>query len=157
MIRVERVYDAPGPEDGTRVLVDRLWPRGIAKSAATWTHWMKEVAPSHELRKWFGHDPQKWRTFLVRYHEELSEKRSALAPLLELVASGAVTLLYAARDQRYNHAVALKEFLEAYEDAGVRGLCAEGRWEVAIDAMRRLDLSLFPPTRPRRRASPDSD
>lgn len=112
MIRVARVYDPPGPEDGTRILVDRLWPRGIAKSAATWTHWMKEVAPTRELRRWFGHDPRKWGTFLLKYHEELSEKSSALAPLLELVEPGTVTLLYAARDERYNNAVALKEYLD---------------------------------------------
>ena len=118
MIRVKRVYDPPGPEDGTRILVDRLWPRGIAKSAATWTYWMKEVAPSSELRRWFGHDPQKWRTFLLRYREELSEKSSDVAGLLALVGSGTITLLHAAREERYNNAVVLKEYLEARNGAG---------------------------------------
>jgi uncharacterized protein YeaO (DUF488 family) len=167
MIRVKRVYEPPGPDDGTRILVDRLWPRGIAKAAANWDHWMKDLAPSDSLRRWFGHDPRKWRAFLARYHEELVHSADAVALLVREVESGAVTLLYSARDERHNNAVALKAYLEvrsaterpleelgevirdavlkaaldAYDDAGVRGLCAEGRWEIAMDAVRHFDLS----------------
>lgn len=166
MIRVKRVYEPPGPDDGTRILVDRLWPRGIAKAAATWDHWMKDVAPSDSLRRWFGHDPRRWRSFLERYHDELVHNAEVVALLVREVESGAVTLLCSARDERHNNAVALKAYLEgrsaaeppleelgeairdalikaaldAHDDAGVRGLCAEGRWELAMDAIRHLDL-----------------
>lgn len=112
MIRVKRVYEPPSPDDGTRILVDRLWPRGIAKAAVNWDHWAKDLSPSDSLRRWFGHDPRKWRPFLERYHEELVHSTDAVALLVREVEAGAVTLLYSARDERHNNAVALKAYLE---------------------------------------------
>lgn len=167
MIRVKRVYEPPSPDDGTRILVDRLWPRGIAKTSATWDHWTRDVAPSDSLRRWFGHDPGKWRSFLERYHQELDGNAEGVGLLVREVEAGRVTLLYSARDEIHNNAVALKAYLErraaaersltelgeavrdallhaaldAHEDAGIQGLCPEGRWETAMDAVRRLDLS----------------
>lgn len=112
MIRVKRVYDPPNPQDGRRVLVDRLWPRGLKKDAAQLDEWLKEVAPSDGLRKWFGHDPEKWEEFQRRYHAELDRKPHAWRPLLAAAAAGTVTLLFAARDDARNNAVALKSYLE---------------------------------------------
>jgi len=113
MIRVKRVYEAPSPEDGLRVLVDRLWPRGLNKQKASVDWWLKEVAPSHDLRKWFGHDPAKWRQFQVRYRKELREKKEALVSLRRDAKTRTVTLLYGARDTEHNEAIVLKKLLEA--------------------------------------------
>ncbi len=112
VLKLKRVYEPPSEEDGCRVLVDRVWPRGLRKEQAKVDLWLKEIAPSDELRKWFGHDPQKWAAFKRRYHAELDQNREAVNPLLERTESGPVTLLFAARDEEHNNAVALKEYLE---------------------------------------------
>ncbi len=112
MIRVKRVYDPPGPEDGKRYLVERLWPRGLRKEEVRMDGWLREVAPSDGLRRWFGHDPRKWEAFKRRYFAELEAHPEAWRPLLEAAQRGNVTLLYSARDTAHNNAVALQEFLE---------------------------------------------
>lgn len=113
MIKVKRVYASPAPDDGQRFLVDRLWPRGVKKEALQLDGWLKDVAPSDALRKWFGHDPAKWEEFQERYFAELEAKPEAWRPLLEAARQGTVTLLFSARDEAHNNAVALKAFLEA--------------------------------------------
>ena len=110
-IRTKRVYEAASEEDGFRVLVDRLWPRGMTKERLRADAWMKELAPSTELRKWFKHEKPKWSEFRRRYYRELDQKLDALDELRQAVAKGTVTLLYAAQDTEQNHAVALKEFI----------------------------------------------
>ena len=111
-IRVKRAYVKPAKSDGFRVLVDRIWPRGISKKEAYIDEWMKEAAPSSELRKWFGHDPEKWKEFKKRYFQELDNGSAPLKQLREKAKTGRVTLVYAARDEDHNNAVALKEYLE---------------------------------------------
>ena len=111
MIRIKRIYDLPAPEDGRRVLVDRLWPRGVAKEAAHIDDWLKEVAPSDELRKWFGHDPARWEEFRRRYRQELQGHNELLESLRKEARLGNVTLLFAAKDMEHNNAVILKEVL----------------------------------------------
>jgi uncharacterized protein YeaO (DUF488 family) len=113
VIRLKRAYEPPGSDDGFRVLVDRLWPRGVSKSAARIDLWLKEIAPSAALRQWFGHDPAKWSTFRARYFQELENKGAAVEQLIAHVRHGTVTLVYGAKDQEHNDAVALKEFLES--------------------------------------------
>jgi uncharacterized protein YeaO (DUF488 family) len=110
VVRVKRVYDPPNPGDGARVLVDRLWPRGLTKEDAHVDWWAKELAPSDKLRRWFGHSPLRYREFVGRYREEL-EGNALLARLRDLAAERPVTLLYAARDERHNNARALVEIL----------------------------------------------
>lgn len=112
-IRIKRVYDAPENEDGLRFLVDRLWPRGIRKENLQVDGWLKELAPSDALRKWFGHDPARWEEFMRRYHTELKENSKAWQSLLELTRTQTVTLLYSARDGLLNNAAALRAFLES--------------------------------------------
>ena len=112
-IRVKRIYEAPAGDDGARVLVDRVWPRGVSKEAAALTQWLKEVAPTAELRRWFGHDPARWGEFTRRYHAELNAGADALVPLDAFLKKGRVTLLYSARDTEHNQAVALAAYLEA--------------------------------------------
>ena len=115
-LRVRRAYDPPAPDDGCRVLVDRLWPRGLKREAAGIDHWLRELAPSHELRTWFAHDPARWDEFRRRYAEELRSPAAAaaLAELRGLIAAHpVVTLLYAARDTTCNNAEALRLWLEA--------------------------------------------
>jgi uncharacterized protein YeaO (DUF488 family) len=114
MFRIKRAYEPPAPEDGLRVLVDRLWPRGLSKEAAAIDEWRKDVAPSSELRKWFGHDPKRWATFKARYREELRtpERSAGLEHLRALGREQSVTLLFAARDETHNHAAALLEVLK---------------------------------------------
>lgn len=111
-IKLKRVYEKPEPADGTRILVDRLWPRGISKARAKLDLWLKEIAPSTELRKWFDHDPKKWRDFRWRYKSELKRHAERLALIKDKARDGAVTLLYGARDQEHDEAVVLKELLE---------------------------------------------
>jgi uncharacterized protein YeaO (DUF488 family) len=106
------VYEAPHKDDGTRVLVDRLWPRGLTKEKAMVDLWLKEIAPSTELRKWFGHDPKKWRSFRERYETELKDHADQLKVLKSKAKKGTVTLIYGARDQEHNEALALKQFLQ---------------------------------------------
>ena len=110
-VHTKRIYDPPSADDGQRILVDRIWPRGVSKQAAALTLWLKEVAPSTELRQWFGHDPARWQAFRQRYAAELDRNPDAVARLRELVKAGRVTLLYAAQDREHNQAVALAEHL----------------------------------------------
>ena len=112
MIRLKRAYDQASPGDGERVLVERLWPRGVTKTRAALTLWLKDLAPTPELRKWFGHDPARWEQFEQRYWKELQSHDEAVDVLRQKSKRGTVTLVYAARDEQHNGAVALKEFLE---------------------------------------------
>jgi uncharacterized protein YeaO (DUF488 family) len=112
MIKLKRAYEKPSRADGLRVLVERLWPRGLTKARAAVDLWLKEAAPSLELRKWFGHDPAKWDQFQKRYWKELDEKKEAVRLLKQKGRQGTVTLVYAARDEEHNGALALKRFLE---------------------------------------------
>lgn len=110
-IRLKRAYDEPAANDGYRVLVDRVWPRGVKKEEARLDDWLKEIAPTRELRKWFGHDPQKWPEFLERYSRELKDHPELLDRLARLNEQGRLTLVFGAKDREHNNAVALKEFL----------------------------------------------
>lgn len=110
-IKIKRVYLPPAKADGCRILIDRLWPRGLKKEAAHIHLWLKEIAPSSELRKWFNHDPKKWVDFKKRYLKELTQKQASLHALIEQIDKRPVTLLYGAKDERYNQAVVLQEFL----------------------------------------------
>ena len=110
---LKRVYEDPAPQDGTRILVDRLWPRGISKKEADIDLWLKEIAPSDKLRKWFDHDPGKWEIFKRRYYRELDDPdNKTAAELSEIAGQGRVTLVFSARDERRNNAAALKEYME---------------------------------------------
>lgn len=111
-IRLKRAYDPPAASDGTRILVDRLWPRGLRKADAAIDHWEKEVAPSDELRRWFGHDPARWDEFRRRYRAELAGNAAAVADLRARIGKGPATLVYSARDEAHNQAVVLKELLD---------------------------------------------
>jgi uncharacterized protein YeaO (DUF488 family) len=110
-IKIKRAYEQPTPEDGTRILVDRLWPRGLTKEKARVDLWLKEIAPSTELRKWFGHDPARWIEFKRRYRAELKQNKDLVAHLKAEVKKGPVTLVYGAKDEQHNDAVALLEAL----------------------------------------------
>jgi uncharacterized protein YeaO (DUF488 family) len=113
VIRIKRVYDAKDKADGFRVLVDRLWPRGLTKKQAGVDLWLKDIAPSRDLRKWFSHDPEKWDQFKRKYFAELKANRETVEQVMRKAREkGGVTLLFAARDQIRNNAVVLKEFLE---------------------------------------------
>jgi uncharacterized protein YeaO (DUF488 family) len=112
MIRVKRVYEPVAASDGARFLVDHLWPRGLKKDAVKVDGWLRDVAPSTSLRKWFGHEPAKWNEFQRRYFAELEDKPEAWQPLLKAARQGDVTLVFSARDTEHNNAVALKMFLE---------------------------------------------
>jgi len=111
-IRIKRVYEPANRQDGYRVLVDRLWPRGLKKSKAAVDLWMKDIAPSSELRKWFAHEPQKWGMFKRKYFRELSEQEKNIDWLIQQGKKRRVTLLFSAKDEKFNNAVALKEYLE---------------------------------------------
>jgi uncharacterized protein YeaO (DUF488 family) len=110
-IKVKRVYEKPDPKDGFRILVDRLWPRGLTKEKAAADLWLKDIAPSTDLRKWFNHDPEKWKEFQKKYQQELKENKEAVSVLKEHLKKGPVTLLYAAKDEVHNEALVLKEFV----------------------------------------------
>jgi uncharacterized protein YeaO (DUF488 family) len=112
MIKVKRVYAPAEPGDGRRFLVDRVWPRGIRKEDAHVEAWLKDVAPSDELRKWFNHAPERWAEFRRRYRRELDSHRDALAPLLEAAPHSDITLVYGARDEQHNQALVIKERLD---------------------------------------------
>ncbi len=112
MLKVKRVYEDSRPGDGARFLVERLWPRGMKKEHLKMEAWLKEVAPSDSLRRWFAHDPLKWKEFQKRYRVELESNPHAWKPILESAQRGNVTLLYSARDTEHNNAVVLKSFLE---------------------------------------------
>jgi uncharacterized protein YeaO (DUF488 family) len=111
-IHAKRAYEPPAPGDGWRVLIDRIWPRGIAKADLKIDAWQKDVAPSTGLRKWFGHDPKKWDEFRGRYARELEERPDAIEQLVEKARAGHVTLVFGARDVEHSNAAALKEYLE---------------------------------------------
>ncbi|NIP39507.1 MAG: DUF488 family protein [Candidatus Dadabacteria bacterium] len=111
-IKIKRIYDKPAPEDGKRILVDRLWPRGISKDRAKIDHWAKDIAPSHELRKWFNHDADKWAEFKKRYYSQLETKPELLPPVTELINNNNVTLIFSSKESKFNNAAALKEYFE---------------------------------------------
>jgi uncharacterized protein YeaO (DUF488 family) len=110
-VRLKRAYESPSAKDGKRILVDRLWPRGISKEKAALDHWMKDVAPSTELRKWFAHDPERWEEFRRRYAAQLREHSYLITELRSLARHGPITLVYAAHDEAHNDAVVLREVL----------------------------------------------
>jgi uncharacterized protein YeaO (DUF488 family) len=112
MIRIKRVTVPPEPSDGVRLLVERLWPRGVTKAKLKLDGWLKEAGPSTELRKWFSHDPAKWNEFQKRYFAELRKRPAAWEPILDAANNGTVTLLFSSRDAEHNNVVALKTFLE---------------------------------------------
>ena len=116
-IQLKRVYQAASQGDGYRLLVDRIWPRGLGKEEARIDDWMKEIAPSTALRKWFGHEPAKWAEFRRRYFAELSHRPELVNMLLDIARSRPLTLVYSAKDEQHNNAVALREYLESAEGA----------------------------------------
>jgi uncharacterized protein YeaO (DUF488 family) len=113
MIKLKRVYEKPASNDGFRVLVERLWPRGLTKETARLDLWLKDVAPSPELRKWYSHDVSKWNEFQKRYRAELAKQHDALQQIEEKQQEGTVTFVYAARDDEHNSALVLKQFIES--------------------------------------------
>ncbi|MCC6394412.1 MAG: DUF488 domain-containing protein [Bryobacterales bacterium] len=114
MITLKRVYEKAGPEDGTRFLVERLWPRGVRKTDLRLDAWLKDVAPSDSLRRWFAHDPEKWPEFQRRYHAELERHPEGWEPIRDASLRGPVTLVYSSHDTEHNNAVALKEYLQSH-------------------------------------------
>jgi uncharacterized protein YeaO (DUF488 family) len=110
-IRIKRAYQQPDKADGTRILVDRLWPRGLTKEKACVDLWLKDIAPSTELRKWFGHDPDKWTEFQKRYRVELRNNKEQVSLLRQEAAKGLITLVYGAKDEEHNEAVVLQKIL----------------------------------------------
>ena len=116
-VQIARVYDLPESTAGFRVLVDRLWPRGIKKANLKLDCWMKDLAPSNELRRWFNHDPQRWDQFRQRYFAELNTKTDAVSELLKMAGDRPIVLLYGARDERHNQAVALKDWINSQASA----------------------------------------
>ena len=125
MIQLKRAYEQPSPEDGVRLLVERLWPRGVKKADLRLDGWLKDVAPSDSLRRWFGHDPAKWNEFQRRYFTELDAHPEALLPIETTARHGRVTLVYSAHDTEHNNAVALKQYLEHH--TGKREKSGAGR------------------------------
>lgn len=117
MIRIKRIYEPAAPTDGERVLVDRIWPRGVSKDAAKLDFWLKEIAPTTSLRKWFGHDPSRFDEFRERYCDELGSNTDAVSELRRIAARGDVTLLYAAHDEHVNHAVVLADYIKRHRHA----------------------------------------
>jgi uncharacterized protein YeaO (DUF488 family) len=111
-ISLKRVYDSPEPTDGYRILVERLWPRGLSKEKAQIDLWLKDAAPSTELRRWFNHQPPKWTEFKRRYFIELDRRETSLEPILERAPTGHVTFVFASRESQFNNAVALKEYID---------------------------------------------
>jgi len=138
-IRCKRAYEAAHGDDGTRILVDRLWPRGLTRASALVDEWRKEVAPSDGLRRWFGHDLGRWNEFVSRYAIELDGKPEAWRPILERARSGRVTLVFAARDADHNNAVALRRYLDARTASGEQDAMTAGahRRSGAVGRSRR--------------------
>jgi uncharacterized protein YeaO (DUF488 family) len=112
MIKIKRIYEAPTAEDGIRILIDRLWPRGLSKNSARVDLWLKEIAPSDKSRKWFAHDPKKWIEFKQKYFKELNPNQELVDLISKKAKGGNVTLLFGAKEERFNNAVALKEYAE---------------------------------------------
>ena len=127
MVSVKRVYEPAVPSDGVRFLVERLWPRGMSKESLRMNAWLKDIAPSHTLRRWFNHDPVRWPEFRRRYFAELKRDREALQPILDAETHGNVTLLYSAHDTEHNNAVALKDHILALRVRGERARSANRR------------------------------
>jgi len=121
MIKLKRVYEPASPDDGVRILVERLWPRGIKKDALKLDTWLKEVAPSDGLRRWFGHEPKKWNGFRDRYFAELDANPQTWESVAKAVRRGRVTLIYSSRDTEHNNAVALRNYLEDKMQRGSSG------------------------------------
>jgi uncharacterized protein YeaO (DUF488 family) len=120
MIKIKRVYDHPSKGDGKRILIDRLWPRGLKKEDAHIDEWMKVIAPSNQLRKWFNHDPKKWDEFKSRFFTELRGNREIVEGIINAARKGTVTLLFGSKEERFNNAVALKEYIDARMHASER-------------------------------------
>jgi uncharacterized protein YeaO (DUF488 family) len=137
-LAVKRVHEAPARGDGQRVLVDRLWPRGVSKERAAVHLWAREAAPSAELRRWFDHDPERWEGFRARYARELDARPEALEPILARARRGRVTLVYGSRETRFNNAVALREYL-AERLGEPRGAATPESWEPEPPAPRTSD------------------
>ncbi|HUZ58517.1 MAG TPA: DUF488 domain-containing protein [Hanamia sp.] len=110
-IKLKRVYEMPEKKDGFRILVDRLWPRGLTKEKAALDLWLKDIAPTTELRKWFNHEPEKWKEFIKKYWIELKENKESVSALKDYLKKGPVTLLYAAKDEVHNEAQVIKDFI----------------------------------------------
>ena len=110
-VRIKRAYEAPAPEDGARILIDRLWPRGVRKDAAALDLWLKDIGPSTELRKWFGHEPSRWAEFRRRYADEIAQKPQLLAQLRDIARQGVLTMVYSAHDEQHNDALVLQELI----------------------------------------------
>ncbi|HLH17067.1 MAG TPA: DUF488 domain-containing protein [Bryobacteraceae bacterium] len=127
MIQLKRVYEKDEPEDGVRYLVERLWPRGVKKTALRIDGWLKDAGPSTELRKWFAHDPEKWQTFRRKYFAELERAPDVWASIRDAARRGTVTLLYSSHDPEHNNAVALKEYVESKMGASSRTAGARSR------------------------------
>ncbi len=111
-MKTKRIYEPAEKEDGCRIFIDRLWPRGVSKENARIDLWLRDIAPSDELRKWFGHDPEKWEEFKKKYAKELQGKQSLIEEIRNMEKKGAVTLIYSAKDTEHNNAVALKAIME---------------------------------------------
>jgi uncharacterized protein YeaO (DUF488 family) len=120
-VKLKRAYEPPAPEDGTRILIDRLWPRGLSKKDAALDLWMKEIAPTTELRKWFAHDPARWEEFRRRYADEVHHNAELLKELGTLAQQGPVTLVYSAHDEAHNDAIVLRDVLLGHEAPRQRG------------------------------------
>ena len=120
-VKLKRAYEPPAPDDGTRILIDRLWPRGLSKEAAALDLWMKEIAPTTELRKWFAHDPARWEEFRRRYAEEVRQNAEMLKELATLARQGSVTLVYSAHNEAHNDAIVLRDVLLGHEAPRQRG------------------------------------
>lgn len=120
MLKIKRIYDQPSSADGKRILIDRLWPRGLKKEDARIDEWVKEIAPSNELRKWFNHDPNKWGEFKKRFFQELQGSQDIVSDIVSAARKGTVTLLFGSKEERFNNAVALKEYIEARMNATVQ-------------------------------------
>jgi uncharacterized protein YeaO (DUF488 family) len=112
MIKIKRIYDPPAPDDGFRILVDRLWPRGLSKIKAQVDLWLKDIAPSHELRKWYAHDLGKWAEFKKKYFKEIEGEKESFDLIIKKAKGGTVTFLFSSQEENLNNAIALKEFLE---------------------------------------------
>ena len=120
MVKIKRVYDKPSRDDGKRILIDRLWPRGLRKEEARIDEWLKEVAPSNELRKWFNHDPDKWEEFKKRFFAELEGRQDMVDGIIGSARKGTVTLLFGSKEERFNNAVALQEYVDSRITAAER-------------------------------------
>jgi uncharacterized protein YeaO (DUF488 family) len=112
MIKIKRIYDPPTEDDGFRILVDRLWPRGLTKEKANVDLWLKEIAPSDQLRKWYAHDPKKWAEFKKKYSKELDQKIDLIDQIVKKTKEGDLTLLFSSKEEKLNNAVALREYIE---------------------------------------------